>query len=53
MTKEKGFFPKFISVGIVLVSLLSSKLLFDRIRIYDILINAVIIYFLFIKKIDR
>lgn len=53
MTKEKGFFPKLIGVGIVLVSFLSSQLLFDRIRIYDILINAVLIYFLFIKKIDR
>lgn len=52
-TKEKGIFPKIISTGIVLVSFLSSVVLFDRIRIYDILINGVMIYFLFVKKIDR
>lgn len=53
MTKEKGVFPKVISVGIILVSFLSSVLLFDRIRIYDIVINGVMIYFLFVKKIKR
>ncbi|MDD6879434.1 MAG: hypothetical protein PUD59_04335 [bacterium] len=53
MTKEKGFFPKIISVGIVFVSLLSSIILFDRLRIYDFLINGIMIYFLFIKKIKR
>lgn len=52
MTK-KGVFPKIISTGVVLVSFLSSVLLFDRIRIYDIIINGVMIYFLFIKKMDR
>lgn len=52
-TKEKGIFPKIISTGIVLVSFLSSVVLFDRIRIYDILINGVMIYFLFVKKIDK
>lgn len=53
MTKEKGVFPKIISVGIVLVSLLSSAVLFDRLRVYDIIINGVMIYFLFFKKIKR
>ena len=53
MTKEKGVFPKIISTGVVLVSFLSSVLLFDRIRIYDIIINGVMIYFLFVKKMDR
>ena len=53
MTKEKGVFPKIIGVGIILVSLLSSAGLFDRIRIYDIVINGVTAYFLFVKKIDR
>ncbi|MGN0447747.1 MAG: hypothetical protein ACI4GC_04260 [Acutalibacteraceae bacterium] len=53
MTKEKGVFPKIISVGIVCVSLLSSVVLFDRIRFYDIIINGVMIYFLFVKKIER
>ena len=51
MTKEKGIFPKIISIGIIVVSLLSSVILFDRIRIYDIIINLIMAYFLFVKKI--
>lgn len=53
MTKEKGIFPKIISVGIIGVSLLSSVILFDRIRFYDIIINGIMAYFLFVKKIKR
>ena len=53
MTKEKGTFPKIISIGIILVSLLSSIVLFDRLRFYDIIINGIMIYFLFVKRIDR
>lgn len=53
MTKQKGIFPKIISIGIILVSILSSIVLFDRLRIYDFIINAIMIYFLFVKKIDR
>lgn len=53
MTKQKGIFPKIISIGIILVSILSSIVLFDRLRIYDFIINAIMIYFLFIKKINR
>lgn len=52
MTKEKGVFPKIISIGIIAVSFLSSAVLFDRIRFYDIIINAVTAYFLFVKKTD-
>lgn len=53
MTKENGIFPKIISIGIVLVSILSSIILFDRLRIYDFIIDGMLIYYLFIKKIDR
>lgn len=53
MTKEKGIFPKILGIGIILVSLLSSVILFDRIRIYDIIINVITAYFLFVKKIER
>lgn len=53
LTKEKGIFPKIISVGIVLVSVLSSILLFDRLRLYDFIIDGIMIYFLFFKKIER
>lgn len=53
LTKEKGLLPKIISVGIVLVSVLSSVVLFRRLRFYDFIIDAVLIYFLFIKRIER
>ena len=51
--KEKGVFPKIIGVGIIVVSFLSSVILFDRIRFYDIIINGIMAYFLFVKKIKR
>lgn len=53
MSKEKGIFPKIIGVGIVLVSILSSIILFDRLRIYDYIIDIILIYILFFKKIER
>ncbi len=53
MTKEKGVFPKIISLGIILVSVMSSIILFDRLRIYDLIINSALIYLLFFKKIKR
>ncbi len=52
-TKEDGILPKLISVGIVLVSVLSSIILFDRLRIYDYIINLILIYILFSKKVKR
>ncbi|MDD6466824.1 MAG: DUF6518 family protein [Erysipelotrichaceae bacterium] len=53
MSKEKGIFAKVISIGIILVSVLSSILLFDKLRIYDFLINGLLVYYLFFKKIER
>ena len=53
LTKERGIFPKIVSVGIIVVSVLSSILLFDRLRIYDFVIDGALIYFLFIKNVDR
>lgn len=53
LTKEKGIFPKIISIGIVLVSFLSSIILFDKLRIYDYIIDLILIYILFFKKIER
>lgn len=52
-TKEDGILPKLISVGIVLVSVLSSIILFDRLRIYDYIIDFILIYVLFFKKVKR
>lgn len=53
MTKQHGVLPKVIGAGIVLISVLSSILLFDRLRIYDFVIDALLIYFIFFKKINR
>ena len=52
-TKEQGIFPKIIAAGIVLVSVLSSVVLFDGFRIYDVVIDGLLIYFLFFKKVQR
>ena len=53
MTKEKGLFPKIISLGIIIISMLSGIILFDRLRIYDFIINGILVYFLFFKKVER
>ena len=53
LTKEKGIFPKLISAGIVLVSILSSIIIFDRLRIYDLVIDGLLVYFLFFKRVER
>lgn len=53
MTKSQGVFPKLIGAGIVLVSVLSSIVLFDRLRVYDLIIDGIMVYFLFFKKIER
>lgn len=53
LSKEKGIFYKWIGLAIVFVSVFSTILFFDRLRIYDYLINGGLIYFLFFKKIDR
>lgn len=51
--KERGVFPKLIAVGIVAVSVLSSVVLFDRLRLYDFFIDGALIYVLFFRKIKR
>lgn len=53
LTKRNGIFPNVIRVGILLVSLLTSIILFDGLRIYDVIINGVLFYFLFFKKVER
>lgn len=53
MVKQRGLFPMIIGTGIVLVSILSSVLLFDRLRIYDLVIDGLLVYFIFFKRIDR
>ena len=53
MTKEKGVFPKLISISIIIVSILSSIVLFDKLRIYYFIINVILVYYLFFKDIKR
>lgn len=50
MTKENNKFSKIIGILIVLFSILSSIILFDKLRFYDYIIDFILIYFLFIKK---
>lgn len=52
MTKEKGFQPIIIRLGIIGVSVFSSMFLFSF-DIFDLIINLILIYFLFFKKIKR
>ncbi len=53
MVKQRGLFSKVIGAGIVLISILSSILLFDRLRLYDLVLDGVLVYFVFFKRIDR
>ena len=53
MAKQGGALSKIIGAGIVLVSILSSVLLFDRLRVYDFVIDGLLVYFIFFKRIDR
>ena len=45
-------FLKIIAAGIAAVSVMSSVLLFDHLRLYDFVIDGVLIYILFFKKIQ-
>lgn len=53
MTKEKGIVPKIISVGVVFVSVISSIIIFDGPRWYDFVINIILLYYLFIRHVER
>lgn len=52
MTKEKGTIPIIIRLGITGVSIFCSLFLFTA-NIFDLIINLILIYFLFLKKIKR
>ena len=53
MTKEKGVLGKIISLGVVLVTLTVSVVIFDGPRVYDIAIMLVLAYVLFVHKVKR
>lgn len=44
---------RLLAVGIVLCSVLSSVVIFDGFRIYDVVIDGALVYFLFLKKPER
>ena len=52
-TKERGVGPKLIGAGIVLASVLSSVVLFDGFRVYAAVIDGLLIYALFFRRIKR
>lgn len=52
ISKEKGAFPIIIRLGILSVSLFCSLFLFN-LNIFDLIINLILAYFLFFKKIKR
>jgi len=52
MTKEKGVLPIIIRMGISGVSIFCSLFLFT-VNMFDLIINLVLIYFLFLKKVKR
>lgn len=49
-TKEKGLFGRIVALGILFVAPISSVLLFDGPRVYDFIIEALLLYFLFFQK---
>ncbi len=51
--KEKTFVSKIISVGILMFMALISVIIFDGPRFYDFIIDGLLIYFLFIKRVNR
>lgn len=52
-SKEKVTFAALLRLGIVAVSVLSSLLLFEGFRVYDFIIDGLLVYFLFFKKVRR
>lgn len=52
-TKEEGLFAKFISIGLILVTIIGNYILVRTFTILDLIIIPIIVYFLFIKKVKR
>lgn len=52
-TKEEGLFAKFISIGLILVTIIGNYILVRTFTIPDLIIIPIIAYFLFIKKVKR
>ena len=52
-TIEEGLFAKFISIGLILVTIIGNYILVRTFTIPDLIIIPIIVYFLFIKKVKR
>ena len=52
-TKEEVLFAKFISIGLILVTIIGNYILVRTFTIPDLIIIPIIVYFLFIKKVKR
>ena len=52
-TKEEGLFAKFISIGLILVTIIGNYILVRTFTMPDLIIIPIIVYFLFIKKVKR
>lgn len=52
-TKEEGLFAKFISIVLILVTIIGNYILVRTFTIPDLIIIPIIVYFLFIKKVKR
>ena len=50
-SKQGRSFSKITGAGIVFVSVMSSIVLFDGLKVYDFIIDGLLIYFIFFKKI--
>lgn len=48
--QENTLLSKIISIGIIVVSFLSTTILFDHLRVHDFLINGILFHILFLQK---
>lgn len=53
LAKQDVFFGRIIGIGIVLVSVMSGIMLFDGLKVYDFIIDSLLVYFIFFKKIHQ
>lgn len=52
-SKEKNIVSKIISIGIIIITILTSVIIFDGLRIYDYIIILILMYFLFLEKVNK
>ena len=50
MSKDHTILSRMISIGIIVISILSTMILFDHLRIHDFVINGILFWILFLQK---